>query len=250
MLMLSMLSLSAPQAGLPDYSFEKFAVDFNKQYATVEERAHRASIFGANLQYIIEQNRAYEQGTSSFYAAVNEYADLTNAEFRAKRTGLKGKPNTLPTYSAVAHKLIKDLPDSVDWRTHAGVVTPVKNQEACGSCWAFSATETLESAFAIATSQDAPVLSPQQIVSCAPNPDQCGGTGGCQGSTQPLAFNYTKGAGISLDSAYPYTSGGGETGKCDTSKIAPVVKNDGYVQLPANKCVSRVPKAHSQAPTR
>merc|ERR1711953_860675 len=101
----------------------------------------------------------------------------------------------------------------------------------CGSCWAFSATETLESHLAIATGEAAPKLSPQQIVSCAPNPDQCGGTGGCQGSTQPLAFNYTKTVGITTDSNYPYK---GSTGKCDESKISPVAINDGFVQLPEN----------------
>merc|ERR1712048_185970 len=96
----------------------------------------------------------------------------------------------------------------------------------CGSCWAFSATETLESHLAIATGEPAPVLSPQQIVSCAPNPQHCGGTGGCQGSTQPLAFNYTKDAGITTESNYPYR---GVTGKCDQSKITPVATNDGFV---------------------
>merc|ERR1712217_929618 len=80
----------------------------------------------------------------------------------------------------------------------------VKKQGACGSCWAFSATETLESHYAISTGEAAPVLSPQQIVSCAPNPDHCGGTGGCAGSTQPLAFNYTETAGLTTEANYPY----------------------------------------------
>merc|ERR1712064_263187 len=113
-----------------------------------------------------------------------------------------------------------DVPASVDWRQTEGVVTEVKNQGQCGSCWAFSVTETLESHFALVMKQTAPVLGPQQPVSCMANPDKCGGSGGCQGATQPLAFTYTETTGLSLESSYPYT---GQTGTCDTSRIAPVV---------------------------
>merc|ERR1712039_193827 len=137
------------------------------------------------------------------------------------------------------------LPDAVDWREKSGVMTPVKDQGGCGSCWAFSTVETLESHLAIATGSPAPVLSPQQIVSCAPNPNQCGGTGGCQGSIQTLGFNYTKTAGITTEASYPYR---GVTGTCEQSKIKPVAQNDGYIKLKVNDYPSLVSAVATKGP--
>jgi cathepsin L len=57
----------------------------------------------------------------------------------------------------------------------------------CGSCWTFGTAEVIESYYALATGQ-LPTLSEQQILDCVPNPDQCGGTGGCGGGTPELAF--------------------------------------------------------------
>ena len=63
------------------------------------------------------------------------------------------------------------------------------------------------------------------------NPLQCGGTGGCSGATQEIAFNYTRNSGMALESSYPYK---GITGKCDPTLIKPVATIKGYVFLPAN----------------
>lgn len=70
-----------------------------------------------------------------------------------------------------------DLPVNVDWRG-AGIVSAVKDQGGCGSCWAFASTATIESHGAIA-SGDLFDLSTQQMAACAPNPDDCGGFGNC-----------------------------------------------------------------------
>jgi len=79
------------------------------------------------------------------------------------------------------------------------------------------------------------VMSPQQIVSCATNPSKCGGTGGCEGATQEIGFNYTASAGgLSLDSEYPYWSGLGIDIPCNQTLIKPVATVDGYVKLDAN----------------
>merc|ERR1719502_52938 len=161
---------------------------------------------------------------------------------------IKGRSSTGPLFQGQAQKAdlkFGDLPDRKDWREEGNVVTDAKDQGGCGSCWAFSATETLESHLAIATGEDAQILSPQQIVSCSPNPQHCGGTGGCDGSTQPLAFDYTKTAGITTEANYPYR---GTTGTCDTSKIKPVAFNDGYAELTTNNYTELVTAAGTKGP--
>jgi len=181
----------------------------------------------------------------TWFAGVNEFTDWTNAEFRASRTGHRVHPQE-NVITLEGTKTLEDLPTDVDWRKEEGIVTPNKNQGSCGSCWAFSATETLESHLAIATGEPAPVLSPQQIVDCAPNPKHCGGTGGCQGSTQPLAFNYTKTAGITTEANYGYV--GIRGGTCQPDKIKPVATNAGFVQLEQNNYTALVTAIATKGP--
>jgi len=223
------LAASGSEIDISQYTHEVYCRNFKKSYSGAE-RVRRAAVFAENVARI---NAVNTDKSSTWFAAINEFADWTNEEFRAQRaSGVKTAEGVKGLHAAQhTMKAVSDLPASVDWRTKDGIVTAVKDQGSCGSCWAFSSTETLESALAIATGKPAPVLSPQQIVSCAPNPDQCGGTGGCQGSTQPLAFNYTETAGITTEADYPYR---GSTGTCSQSKIKPVAKNSGYVVLEKN----------------
>jgi len=98
-------------------------------------------------------------------------------------------------------------PQVFDWRAQ-GMVTPVKNQEQCGSCWAFSATETIESAYMKKhglTNVTMQPLSPQQIVDCD-NFD-----GGCGGGNPPTAYQYIQMAGgQETNAAYPYKAVNGQ----------------------------------------
>jgi len=89
------------------------------------------------------------------------------------------------------------------------MVTPVKNQEQCGSCWAFSATETIESAWMKKhklTNVTMSPLGPQQIVDCDDYDDGCGG------GNPPTAYQYVQQAGgQETEKDYPYI---GEDGNC------------------------------------
>jgi len=59
---------------------------------------------------------------------------------------------------------LPEPPATLDYRTEKS--TPIKNQDVCGSCWAFAVTEVMESAFAMKFNE-LNVLSPQLLVSCA-----------------------------------------------------------------------------------
>jgi len=123
---------------------------------------------------------------------------------------------------------VSSLPDSVDWRIQK-IVTPVKDQGGCGSCWAFAAVETIESMLIQATGKTT-LLSSQNMVSCTPNPQHCGGTGGCNGATSELGYQYVADKGIASEKDYPYR---GVTGTCDESKPKSAHVH-GFVKLPEN----------------
>jgi len=120
-------------------------------------------------------------------------------------------------------RVLQDIPDALDWRER-GIVSEVKNQGSCGSCWTFSTVGALEAHLALkADPWRAPRLSEQQLVDCAFNFD----TAGCNGGLPSHAFEYIKHAGgLSTEFAYPYVA---ETKDCSFSMAedAPVPEAQG-----------------------
>ena len=199
------------------YSFSQYVKDFSKSY-TPEEYSRREALFQENLKDILSHNqllgRTYHKGINHFtdFAADEGhfgYSKGASSTWSGARTLARSE---LPFEVEDADK----LPKSVDWR-EKGVVTAVKDQGGCGSCWAFAATAVLESHIAIETGTLFN-LAPQEFVSCMPNPEKCGGTGGCSGATVDLAFDYAmKNGGIVQEYQMGYTSYYGEDGECTIS---------------------------------
>lgn len=169
---------------------------------------------------------------------MNQFTDMRREELP---TGIKRSRRATTTHQSLAAgpasqaDTPKTLPTSVDWRTK-GVVTAVKDQGPCGSCWAFSATETVESAVAIATGKLIE-LAPQELVDCVTNPDVCGGVGGCGGATQELGFAYVMLNGMAAGISYPYQAHDGPclVGTAARGKNVSVVAGiTNFVKLPAN----------------
>ncbi|XP_073952842.1 cathepsin L-like isoform X2 [Choristoneura fumiferana] len=82
----------------------------------------------------------------------------------------KGAPFVLPEYrEGVARDNqtlanYGDVPLSFNW-AKCGGVTPVKDQNQCGACWAFSAVAAIESQWKIHTKRDI-ILSEQFLIDC------------------------------------------------------------------------------------
>ena len=145
-------------------------MQFEKAYEGAEH-LEKFAVFKANVAMIDAHNKLYEAGEETFHMALNQFGDMTQAEFskmngyRAdlKDTNLKTSLG-LPLGKKCTHGNITVVPDFVDWRAK-GAVTEVKNQGQCGSCWAFSTTGAVEGAWQVAGD---PILSlsEEELVQC------------------------------------------------------------------------------------
>lgn len=227
----SLLTASAaPLRDWAGYTFDQYRTEFYKTYGEGEARGVRRRLFEASLRDVLAQNAEYAAGRSSWWAEVNRFSDWTEEELRGLRGG-RAKVDVEPHPLSTPLRSAAGTPERFDWR-EKGVATPVKNQGGCGSCWAFGSTEVLESHHAIATGRLLE-LAPQAYVNCAPNPNHCGGTGGCEGSVPELAFNWSAVEGLPLEEDLRYH---GRDAPCSPYKAA--VKNGGYVKLPENDAAS------------
>eukprot|EP01084_Bolivina_argentea_P295863 509494_1 len=201
-------------------SFKHWQKEFNKIYTDAREEAHRFAIFLQNWKRINDHNTASNRNYSM---RLNQFGDLTPQEFKYYVHGHLGSCLKQPT-NASNHTEIYEAPDttaaipsSIDWTNHNGknYVSPVKNQEHCGSCWAFAATGATESRTAILKGHSGSTiveLSEQQLVDCS----ESNGNSGCDGGLMTDSYRYMKGAGgLCSELEYPYKA---KQGTCRADK--------------------------------
>jgi len=207
--------------------FEEFLITHSKPYRhNFEEKLKRFKIFRVNLGKIRQLNMN-EQGTAVY--GVTRHADLTYHEYRSQFLGLKPSLYSAPDtfYESVSeYYSTKDLPQSFDWRSKSGVVSDVKNQEMCGSCWAFSATGNIEGVWAVKRNESIS-LSEQELVDCDTDDMGCGG-----GLPTNAFKTVIKLGGIESEKDYPYDA---VQEKCHFNGNLSHVKIDSYVELPKNE---------------
>jgi hypothetical protein len=195
---------------LIDSYFTQFKRSFGKTYEHEQEEAHRREHFEASIRRAQQKNK--DQGSNTF--GVTKFSDMSPEEFSSKMLTHKpkeGKRFGEHKVKAARRVLRGSTPDSHDCRDD-GAVTAVKDQGQCGSCWAFSTAEEVESAYFMA-GNPLTELSVAQIVQC----DTGGDDAGCRGGDTVSGFDYVgKAGGLALDKDYPYPSSmsRGRTGSC------------------------------------
>jgi len=264
---------AAPQAHQLDnsYTYEQYLTHFNKSYDNTEEHSRRSQTFARNLETILRHNegRMTDDGDiidGGYVMGVNRFTDVERGEmplgynslmhpaWRSQLVGggaskterLLGATDTVTaSYSKppdIQMDDVSSLPTEMDWAKEGKINPIIPNQGGCGSCWTFAATGVIESHLAIATGECPVSLSEQNILQCSPNPDHCGGTGDCSGSTVELALNYIaditakKTGGMFNIADVPYSGSVATWDKCGelTEGKSASVGIEGWTQLPLN----------------
>jgi len=193
-------------------SFNWFINKFDKKY-TAEEHEYRFEVYQANMERVNEMNKEHILAGGDAVFGVTKFMDLTPEEFKSmyltyqpslKNQSTSGLP--VKSYSAEA---IANTEDKIDWR-EKDAVTDVRDQGRCGSCWAFSAVEAIESYGFLYGGYKLQKLSVQQVVDCD-TVDL-----GCQGGNTETAYDYiTDAPGLIPEWRYSYT---GVDGRCGFKK--------------------------------
>ncbi|XP_017836396.1 crustapain-like [Drosophila busckii] len=190
--------LVASIAALPSQDWTGFKQQFGKQYKSVAEEQLRRLAFEKNVLQIAAHNKRYEAGEVSFSMRLNQFSDMSHEEFSQRM--LAKLPEIGAVNASVYQPTQRNLPDWLDWRAH-GVVTPVKNQGSCGSCWSYGAVASMEGQWALRTGQ-LKQLSEQNLVDCA---DESWGNSGCSGGWAHNAMSWViSNGGINDQHFYPY----------------------------------------------
>jgi len=241
----------AAKLSLSSYTFDHFCQDFGRDYKPgTEQYRTKLALFQASLARIHEVNTRNKMESRSWTSGIHPFMDWSKEE-RKVMNGYKPSRNNLHRMTALQTQTTSNLRSKSALKTKARsnmtmkfetdfnwdlTGLPIRNQGNCGSCWAISSVEAVEAQL-LRDGTNVRVSS-QALVDCVPNPKHCGGTGGCEGATGELAYQYMVDHGIPLESEVGYV---GQTQQCEnTNADGPYSSNkrvmlSGWNQLPSNK---------------
>jgi len=203
----SALTYQRPAALSHAEAFEEYNQFWNRTHSSIVEKAQRFTNFKMNARKIDENNA---RGSGALFG-YTKFSDWSVEEFK----GLLGYKPSKPLVIHHQKREVEQNPTSpLDW-VAKGKTTAVKDQGQCGSCWAFSTVETVESAN-LMCNNNIPAGSPQEIVDCDTNDAGC--NGGDPGEALQWVINQ---GGLDTESCYPYTA---QDGTCNSASCTPTLK--------------------------
>lgn len=233
----SYLAIAGQQTSIPINSseWESFKVQHGKTYDNDQVEFMRRAIFFHNKQRVDQFHQTPE--SQDFSVELNHMADLSRIEMmsingfklpedlEARRDALQNSPEADKFLNDILNDNSTEVPDELDWRQVPGRVSRVKDQEMCGSCWAFASTGALEGQETIRKNLSSIIeLSEQNLVDCVED------DAGCNGGIMSDAFNYIKvEGGIDDEQSYPYEA---VTRKCRFNKKKVAFNDSGSAILP------------------
>jgi len=207
-------------------SFEDFVSNFSVGYdRSSPEYELRRELFEQRVALIEEHNA---RPGILWKAGINHLIDRTPKEF-SQLHGWRGSRRSSPepgAFLSVDTMRSVKLPDEKNW-SHLGAMQDPVRQGFCGSCWAMAASVMLEARHEVMAGSRR-TFSAQQLVDCVPNPRECGGSGGCKGSTVELALDYAMAKGLKDASAFPYV---GKEQDCPSEDVALPQKSSEALQV-------------------
>lgn len=181
--------------------FEKFREEFKTSdfgYRFGNGLPFQEKHFEENFEFIEECRRNHPGVNFS----VNQFADW--GEEKMRRMFLSDDHMRINNYYQISDAKddgrVLNVPDSFDWRSSkTPMVTSVKDQGDCGSCWAFAVVATIETQYAMKKGALLS-LSAQELVDCD------GLSYGCNGGFLNTALLLAHVKGLETEADYPYVA--------------------------------------------
>uniref|UniRef100_A0A914P9Y4 Uncharacterized protein n=1 Tax=Panagrolaimus davidi TaxID=227884 RepID=A0A914P9Y4_9BILA len=180
-------------------AFLDYEQKFNLKFKDNSEREYRFGVFSRNLKEISQLNVKYPEATFG----ITSFTHLTKEEF-SKRVMTERPILPRNPEEFLPQNFSTKAPTYFDWRSQ-NVVTSIKDQEDCGSCYAFGSAAVVESYTAIKTRAFK----------------------GCTYGYLKSALNIAKTTGLVKASSYPYQD---RQGSCQ-SLSGPQFKISNYIYL-------------------
>lgn len=234
-----------------DAGYDSFLAEHGarRRHASLKEYSFRRDLFTANAAMIESHNAAKK----SYTMKMNRFGDWTREEFKALMLHKHSRQSADANGKQDKHELpyeplaaVATLPGTIDYRG-TGADTGVKDQANCGSCWAFGASQAMESSWWKATGQTVR-FSEQQIMDCSWGyvPKKEESASGCDGGDAWAGIGHiVEAAGIAASDDYPYL---GQNDYCKEDSIPKAGKFKGFARIPRYNESALMEAVYSRGP--